>query len=423
MIRRLRMKFIGICLGSLILVIALLMGLLNFLNYREMVGGMDNLLDLLAENDGRFPPPERGSGFKDLPDSFDGQNMFSPETPYATRFFSATLDENGEVLTVDVEMISAVDSEEAKEYAAEAWRTEKQRGFLGDYRYRRTASEDDSLIVFLDCTREMGSVKNVLLTSAGVSMAGLFLVFVLIYIFSGIVMKPVYESYEKQKRFITDAGHEIKTPLTTIGADLDVLEIEIGENEWLEDMRRQTNRLAILTNELIYLARMEEGGTKIPLIDLPLSDLVEETAQSFQALAIMENKSFRVQIQEMVVIRGEEQSLRKLVSILLDNAVKYSNENGSILLTLEKNGKTARLTVENTVQGMEAETVGHLFERFYREDASRNSGKGGYGIGLSIAEAIVKAHRGEIKASLLKESVLRITVQFPAKAESSAGPG
>lgn len=423
MIRRLRMKFIGICLGSLMLVIALLMGLLNFLNYREMVGGMDNLLDLLAENDGRFSPPERGSGFKELPDSFDGQNMFSPETPYATRFFSATLDENGEVLTVDVEMISAVDSEEAKEYAAEAWRTEKQRGFLGDYRYRRTASEDDSLIVFLDCTREMGSVKNVLLTSAGVSMAGLFLVFVLIYIFSGIVMKPVYESYEKQKRFITDAGHEIKTPLTTIGADLDVLEIEIGENEWLEDMRRQTNRLAILTNELIYLARMEEGGTKIPLIDLPLSDLVEETAQSFQALAIMENKSFRVQIQEMVVIRGEEQSLRKLVSILLDNAVKYSSENGSILLTLERNGKTARLTVENTVQGMEAETVGHLFERFYREDASRNSGKGGYGIGLSIAEAIVKAHRGEIKASLLKESVLRITVQFPAKAESSAGPG
>ena len=124
----------------------------------------------------------------------------------------------------------------------------------------------------------------------------------------------------------------------------------------------------------------------------------------------------------MVVIRGEEQSLRKLVSILLDNAVKYSNENGSILLTLEKNGKTARLTVENTVQGMAAETVGHLFERFYREDASRNTGKGGYGIGLSIAEAIVKAHRGEIKASLLKESVLRITVQFPAKAESSAGP-
>ena len=184
MIRRLRMKFIGICLGSLMLVIALLMGLLNFLNYREMVGGMDNLLDLLAENDGRFSPPERGSGFKELPDSFDGQNMFSPETPYATRFFSATLDENGEILTVDVEMISAVDSEEAKEYAAEAWRTEKQRGFLGDYRYRRIASEDDSLIVFLDCTREMGSVKNVLLTSAGVSMAGLFLVFVLIYIFS-----------------------------------------------------------------------------------------------------------------------------------------------------------------------------------------------------------------------------------------------
>ena len=167
----------------------------------------------------------------------------------------------------------------------------------------------------------------------------------------------------------------------------------------------------VLTNELIYLAKMEEGGSKIPLIALPFSDLVEETAQSFQALAIMENKIFQVNIQEMVIIRGEEQALRKLVSILLDNAVKHS------LLTLEKSGKTIRLAVENTVRNMSAETVSHLFERFYREDASRNSGKGGYGIGLSIAEAIVKAHKGEIKAALLKDSVLRISVQFPARSE------
>ncbi len=180
---------------------------------------------------------------------------------------------------------------------------------------------------------------------------------------------------------------------------------------------RERQFSTVLTNELIYLAKMEEGGSKIPLIALPFSDLVEETAQSFQALAIMENKIFQVNIQEMVIIRGEEQALRKLVSILLDNAVKYSSENGSILLTLEKSGKTIRLAVENTVRNMSAETVSHLFERFYREDASRNSGKGGYGIGLSIAEAIVKAHKGEIKAALLKDSVLRISVQFPARSE------
>lgn len=198
--------------------------------------------------------------------------------------------------------------------------------------------------------------------------------------------------------------------------------IILSQND-VEDIQRFVTDIeerqfsTVLTNELIYLAKMEEGGSKIPLIALPFSDLVEETAQSFQALAIMENKIFQVNIQEMVIIRGEEQALRKLVSILLDNAVKYSSENGSILLTLEKSGKTIRLAVENTVRNMSAETVSHLFERFYREDASRNSGKGGYGIGLSIAEAIVKAHKGEIKAALLKDSVLRISVQFPARSE------
>ncbi len=396
MIRRLRMKFIVICLASLMLVIALVMGLLNFLNYRKMMEGADNLLDLLVENSGRIMPPE---------------------TPYATRFFSVKMDESGKILAVDTENTAAMDDETAEKYALGAWKKGKQTGFAGNYRYRRAASEEGFLIVFLDCSREIDNAKSVLLTSAGVSIVALFLVFALIYVFSGIVMKPVYESYEKQKRFITDAGHEIKTPLTTIGADLDVLELEIGENEWLEDMRRQTKRLAVLTNELIYLAKMEEGGSKIPLIALPFSDLVEETAQSFQALAIMENKIFQVNIQEMVIIRGEEQALRKLVSILLDNAVKHSSENESILLTLEKSGKTIRLAVENTVRNMSAETVSHLFERFYREDASRNSGKGGYGIGLSIAEAIVKAHKGEIKAALLKDSVLRISVQFPARSE------
>ena len=103
-----------------------------------------------------------------------------------------------------------------------------------------------------------------------------------------------------------------------------------GENEWLEDMRRQNQRLTVLTNDLIYLARMEEGTSKLQMIELPFSDLVEETAQSFQALAIVEKKFFHLQIQPMVMLRGDEQGLRKLVSILLDNAVKYSEENGSI---------------------------------------------------------------------------------------------
>ncbi len=160
---------------------------------------------------------------------------------------------------------------------------------------------------------------------------------------------------------------------------------------------------------------MEEGTSKLQMIELPFSDLVEETAQSFQALAIVEKKFFHLQIQPMVMLRGDEQGLRKLVSILLDNAVKYSEENGSITLSLEKTGRMVRLSVENTTEGISKETVSHLFERFYRADASRNSRKGGYGIGLSIAEAIVLAHKGEIKASVQEGQSLKITVLLPAK--------
>ena len=415
MIRKLRMKFIGICMASLVLVIAAIMGLLNFLNYQKVMGGVEDLLELLAENGGSFPPPAENGEFQEPPAAFPGFDWLSPETPYETRFFSVELDGNGEIVSVDTGKIAAVDDDTAREYAAGVMDSGKTGGFAGDYRYRKTASGEGYLIIFLDCSRELSNVKSILLTSGGVSLVGLLLVFAMIFVFSGMVMKPVYESYEKQKRFITDAGHEIKTPLTTISADMDVLGLEIGDNEWLEDMHRQTERLAGLTDELIYLARMEEGGRKIQMIDLPFSDLVEETAQAFQALAIMEHKTFCVQIPDMVILKGDEQSLRKLVSILLDNAVKYSGENGSIFLALGKNGKTAKLTVENTAQGMAAETVSHLFERFYRADSSRNSGKGGYGIRLSIAEAVVKAHRGEIKAVLLEDGRLRITVQIPIR--------
>ena len=446
MIQKLRMKFIGIFMGSLMLVIVLVMGLLNFLNYREAIQSADNILDILAENDGSFPPPRQpedmeireapqeentestsegtsGETSEESPQEapegrreiFHGRGWLSPETPYETRFFVVSLNEDGEILSTDTGKIAAVDEETAKDYAEKIWDSQRTQGFVSQYRYRLQETDEGFLAIFLDCSRNLQACRSVLLTSAGVSILGILLVFGLVFFFSGMVMKPVYESYEKQKRFITDAGHEIKTPLTILGADMDVLGMEIGENEWLEDMRRQNQRLTVLTNDLIYLARMEEGTSKLQMIELPFSDLVEETAQSFQALAIVEKKFFHLQIQPMVMLRGDEQGLRKLVSILLDNAVKYSEENGSITLSLEKTGRMVRLSVENTAEGISKETVSHLFERFYRADASRNSRKGGYGIGLSIAEAIVLAHKGEIKASVQEGQSLKITVLLPAK--------
>lgn len=164
-------------------------------------------------------------------------------------------------------------------------------------------------------------------------------VLILVIILSKRIVKPVIESYEKQKRFITDAGHEIKTPLTVIDADAEVLEMDCGDNEWLKDIRKQTAKLKDLTNNLIYLSRMEENQDNVVMIDFPISDIVEETASSFQALAVTQEKTFDCEIEPMLTCYGNEQNIQRLLEILLDNALKYSNPGGHISVNLKKKRK------------------------------------------------------------------------------------
>ena len=205
----------------------------------------------------------------------------------------------------------------------------------------------------------------------------------------------------------------MKTPLTIIDADAEVLEMDFGENEWLSDIQSQTRRLADLTNNLILLSRMEEERTKELMVDFPLSDIAEETVGTFQALAKTQNKVLESNITPMIAMKGDEKAIRRLITILLDNAVKYAKENGRICVTLEKQKKRIRLSVFNTTEQISKEHMEHLFDRFYRTDRSRNSETGGYGLGLSIAAATVEAHRGKITATTEDEKSLLITVIFP----------
>ena len=337
----------------------------------------------------------------------------SPEMPYETRYFSVVLNDSGEAVSVDTGRIAAVDTGTAVEYAQDIWQTGTEQGFLYAYRYFVQNSSSGVRVIFLDCGRSLQTFRNFLLSSLAVSVAGLIAVFLLLILLSARIVKPVSESYEKQKRFITNAGHEIKTPLTIIDADAEILEMDCGENEWIRDIRAQTKRLASLTNDLIFLSRMEEGTSHLQMLNLPFSDIVAETANSFQALAKTQQKTFRTNIAPMLTVCGDEKSLRQLVSILLDNAVKYTEINGKIDLALEKQGHQLRLSVTNTSGPMRREDLGRIFDRFYRLDESRNSQTGGYGIGLSIAQAIVNAHRGKITASSSDGYSLTITAVFP----------
>ena len=337
------------------------------------------------------------------------------EMPYESRFFSVTVNDAGDVLSVDTGKIAAVDMADAVEYAQEALESGKERGFIDDYRWRKADTEDGALLLFLDCGRNLDTFRSFLLTSIAVSALGLLAVFLLILAFSGRVVRPVAESYEKQKRFITDAGHEIKTPLAIIEADADVLEMELeGESEWLSDIRLQTRRLTDLTNDLVYLSRMEERADGAPFVDFPLSDVVDETAQSFHSRAMQKRQTFTGELERGLTLHGDEKAIRQLVSILLDNAVKYAPEDGEIRLKLARQGRYAALSVWNTTETrIPRESLDKLFDRFYRTDPSRSSETGGHGIGLSIAKAVVGAHRGKITAETDDEQSLRITALLP----------
>ncbi|MGI5894322.1 MAG: sensor histidine kinase [Candidatus Merdivicinus sp.] len=413
MIRKLRIKLILASMLSLLLVLTVIFGVVGVLNYRKIVTDADSILTILRENDGTFPMGEHtgnDSFFKD--DRPKEDRRFSPELPYESRYFSVFLTEDGMVISVNTGKIAAVDTATAIDYAQLVFRTGLTQGFADDYRYTSYIVGNETHIIFLDYGREMTSFRVFLLTSVGVSIGGLLAVLLLLIFLSGRIVKPFSESYEKQKQFITDAGHELKTPLTIIDADAEVLEMDIGENEWLSDIQTQTKRLAQLTNNLILLSRMEEQP-QTEKIEFPISDLVEETVETFHALAKTHNKNLSSHIQPMLSMLGDEKSIQQLVTILLDNAIKYSDDGGSIELTLEKQKNMIRLSVFNTAESVARENLSHLFDRFYRADQSRNSRTGGYGLGLSIASAIVSAHKGKISATTQDEKSLLIVASFP----------
>lgn len=400
MIHKLRRRLVGAAMLSLLLVLAVIVGLAGAANYQGVVTEADWVLGMLADNGGVFPAWE---GEK-------AQWGAYLDAAYASRCFSVELTENGQTGAIHVER-TTVSAEQAVELARSAG--DQEEGFLGDIRFQRREDGEGTLYVFLDCAKGLTTFRKFLVTCALISGGGLLAVFLLLWVLSGRMARPVAESYEKQKRFITDAGHEIRTPLSIISADADVLAMEQGENQWLEDIHSQVDRLTALTNSLIFLSKMEEPAG-LPMAEFSLSRLADELAQSFQSMARVQGKTFTSEIQPDIVLTGSEGAVRQLLSNLLDNALKYSPRSGFISLTLERRGRDAWLSVFNTTaQPVNRETLGDLFDRFYRVDPSRNSQSGGYGIGLSIAKAAAETHGGAISAASEDGNSLTITVTLP----------
>lgn len=403
MMKKIKRKFLALSLSALFVLLAVIVAGMNVINYNSVMADVDETLTLLSKNKGAFP-------------DFNGGDMpkhMTLETPYASRYFSVLLGESGDLVQTDTSRIKAVDTESAIQYAAAATATGREQGFIGSYRFLCCSEGNFLRIIFLDCSTELSSFRTFLVTSCCMAAAGFLLVFAVLLFFSERIIQPVTESYEKQRRFITDAGHEIKTPLAIIQADVDVLVMELGESEWLEDIQKQARRLADLTNDLVYLSHMEEEENAMQMIEFPFSDVVSETASSFLALAQTQRKDFQCHVQPMLSLVGNEKAIRQLVNVLMDNALKYSPEGGIVSLTVQKQGRQIRLSVFNTTEmPVPREKLNQIFDRFYRIDSSRSTQTGGYGIGLSVAKAIVASHGGKIFAATKDGQSLEITAQF-----------
>lgn len=410
MFGKLRFKFILISMLSVILVLGIIIAGINTANYNSTVRNADDILSMLADNDGHFPERDEAPP---PPEEQRQDPSGSPELRFESRYFSVLIDGEGNILETDTGMIAAVDSAKAGQMALDVFSSKDPAGFEGDYRYLKVDNGSSTRVIFYDCGRSLDSFRSFLKASILISVIGAAVVFILIFFASGRILRPVAESYSKQKRFITDAGHEIKTPLAIINADADVI-LADGNNQWADDIKDQVRRLTGLTNDLIYLSKMEEGLPEAAFTDVDLSKLADNACGSFAAMFLTGNRFLTRNIGEKIHVKGDSGSLEKLMSILLDNACKYSPENSETSVVLKKTGRGIILSVTNdTKEPVDKESVSLLFDRFYRTDKSRSSGTGGYGIGLSVAKAVVNAHGGKISATPSGDNKLTVSVLLP----------
>ena len=304
-----------------------------------------------------------------------------------------------DVTDVSTDFIASVTQTEAEEFARNVLNGKRQQGYYKNYRFQIFTEENDNIVIFLNTTMELHSAWNVLLISGLVGMVCFLAVFFLVILLSQKAMKPYIRNIERQKRFITDASHEIKTPLTSIATSVDVIEMEYGEDEWTRNIHKQTSKMSRMVADLVTLSRLDEENPFLERTEFSLSDAVWEVAEPFASLAKAQGKKYSQRIEENLTLCGNPDATRQMISVLLDNAMKYSDENGTIRLDVYKvHGKT-KIEVFNTCVLEETQNLSRLFDRFYRLDNSRSRKTGGSGIGLSIAQAVAEAYGGKIKVS------------------------
>lgn len=330
------------------------------------------------------PKPDIGApNFKDM-------QMFNLST-----FYSVAISEGGELLSIDSHDNAVYDDEELEKIAREIISEGKQTGVKSNLIYRMEDKHGYVLVAFMDNTIMQESMTTLFrYTLIFGSIAILALFFLAVYLAKRIV-QPLEESYKRQKQFISDAGHDLKTPISVISVNAELLSREIGDNQWLSNIQYESGRMGTLVGQLLELARTENIAPQIESVNL--SRLVGGEALPFESLAFENGLTLKCDIADNIFVRGNSEQLKQLTTILIDNAVRHCKKDKKIVLTLKSDKNNASLSVVNDGDEIPPEYRKEIFERFYRMDSARNGDAAHYGLGLAIAKAIMVAHNGRIE--------------------------
>lgn len=443
MIRKLRNNFIRVMLLSLLIVMILLIGIINVVYLINFQDQAYETIDFVEENYLRMRlPGEAGgpmgmggpgamNGTGQLPEADDWEDrddedfedhLFSgfrrdgsaltPDTRYETSFFVVSLDADGSVTEMDHSYIASVSEEDIDAYAKEILASGKEQGRADYFMYKVFDSDDGtSKIVAVSCYQQLRQFRLLLSICILAGFLYMAAVFALVWLMSRRITKPVEESIQKQRQFITDAGHELKTPITIIKANNEVLQMQNGSNQWTQSIENQTRRLSSLVQSLLELSRLNEKDIVDISEEFDLSKTVSEAVESFRVPIESDGKVLETAIEEGIRFKGSKDEMYRLVSLLMDNARKYSTDREPVRVTLNKHHRIT-LTVSNSCEHIEQEKLDRLFERFYRTDESRSRKTGGNGIGLSVVQAIVERHNGTVTASSSDGTSIQFTAVF-----------
>lgn len=408
MFKKLQHRFMWVSTLVLLLVICVVTGVVYWITSEVIMSQTGVLMELILENDGDLP--ER-SEFNANQEMFLALNV---ESMYEMRFISAE-ESDGDLQLIRMH-IAMLSEEDALSLAQTAL---NHRGGMGRikafgkriFHYARSTADDGStMVVVLDSTSRYGLQRLIMMIMAILWFAVLVLYVVIMGRYSKKLIKPFVENDEKQKRFITNASHELKTPLAVISANTEMTEVLGGKSKWTESTRRQVTRLQTLIEDLVVLARLDEMK-EMEMADVDLSTIAVDTAEPFLSVAENAGKRLKTDIDSGIHVKGDKRALQQVMTILLDNAVKYCDDGGVVAIALKSraHGKGARITVSNSYAEGKDIDLSRFFERFYRQDESHNSEKSGFGIGLSMAKEIVERMKGKLKVSY-EEDVITFTV-------------